>query len=217
MRFLISLFMPILFLIGQTASAADISTLAECTVKVFSEINRTHKWSGKAPAGCPAGVVVEQRQDGAFTSAWVTEGGRGGWARTVFTAAMGYAEIADKNDVVKVGKEIRSRAGRLGRCLDSLIAVKDPLECRYHADKSYLVGDETGIRHEWLIWLDDNGRHTVIEYSFGNTELTPTPPADLPGGQPLLFNMIPDIHTKGGKKGRSGSSAGSMNKALGKI
>lgn len=202
MRYLISLFMPILLLMVQPACAADISTLAECSVKVFSEINRTRKWSGKTPAGCPAGVVVEKRPNGTFASAWVTEGGQGGWARTVFTAAMGYAEMADKNEVQNVGKEIRSRAGRLGRCLDSLIKVRDPLDCRYQANKSYLVGNETGTTLELVIWLDDNGRHTVVEYSFGNTEFTPLPPANLPGDQPLLFNMIPEIHPKSGNKGR---------------
>jgi hypothetical protein len=196
MRYLISLLMPTLLLLGQPVRAADISTLAVCTIGVFSEINHTHNWSGKAPAGCPARVAVEKRADGTFITAWITKGATGGWARTAFTAAMGYAEIADKGELLKAGKEIRSRADRLGRCLESLVAVKDPLECRYSANKSHLVGEETGTRHDWLIWLDDNGRHAVVEYSFGDTELTPTPPADLPGDQPLQFNMLLDIHKK---------------------
>jgi hypothetical protein len=196
MRYLISLFMPVFLLIGQPAWAADLSTLAECTVKVFGEINHTHKWTGKAPEGCSARVVVEKRQDGAFITAWVTEGAAGGWARTAFTAAMGYAEMADKNELIKAGKEIRSRAGRLGRCLESLITVNDPLECRYRANKSYLVGEETGTRHDRLIWLDDNGRHAVVEYSFGDTEFEATPPADLPGDQPLQFDLNLDIHQR---------------------
>jgi uncharacterized membrane protein YgcG len=122
---------------------------------------------------------------------------------------MGYAEMADKSDVIKAGKEIQSRGVRLGRCLESLITVKDPLECRYQANKSYLVGEETGTRHDWLIWLDDKGRHTVVEYSFGNTEFNPTSPADLPGNQPLQFEMNQDINLKVGNKGKSGNSAGS--------
>jgi hypothetical protein len=196
MCLVIALFMPVLMFIAQPAWAADISTLAECTVRVFSEINRTHKWSGKAPEGCPARVIVEKRQDGVFITARISEGAAGGWARTAFTAAMGYAEMADKSDVVKAGKEILSRAGRLGRCLDSLIRVKDPLECRYNANKSYLVGEETGTRHDWFIWLDDNGRHAVVECSFGDTEFETTPPADLPGNQPLQFDMNQDFQLK---------------------
>jgi len=184
---------------GQPAAAADIQTLADCAVRVFSGISQTRAWSGKTPEGCPAHIFVEKRGDGVFITAWIAEGAPGGWARTAFTAAMGYAEMADKGAVVKAGKDIRSRAGRLGRCLDSFTAVRDPLECRYHADKSYLVGEETGTSHEWLFWLDDNGRHAVVEYVFGDTEITPSLPADLPNGQPMYFDMLLEIHPKSGK------------------
>jgi len=171
--------------IGQPAVASDVRTLCDCTVRVFNGINKTRSWSGKAPEGCPAHIFVEKRGDGVFITAWIS--------------AMGYTELAEKGTVADAGKDIRSRAGRLGRCLDSFIAARDPLECRYHADKSYLVGEETGSMHEWLFWLDDNGRHAVVEYAFGDTEITPTLPADLPSGPPMYFDMLLDIHLKNGK------------------
>lgn len=185
-------------LIALPAAGADIEALARCTTKVFNEINLTRKWSGKAPDGCTATVAVEKRSDGIFVAAWAVESTTGGWVRTAFSSAAGYAEMADKKALARANRDIMNRAARLGRCLDSIIAVNDPLECRTHATKSYLVDEVTGTEHNRLIWLDDNGRHTVVEYSFGDTEATPTPPADLFEGNPLEPGVIIHLYQEAG-------------------
>lgn len=172
----------------------DVSGLAECTTKIFREINRTQKWSGKPPAGCPAQVVVEKRDSGVFVTAWSIDRGEGGWVRTSFTGAMNYAEIAGKMPLAKAGKEIRARAARLERCLNSINTVNDPLDCRDRAVKSYEAGEVTGTENKRLVWLEDNGRHTVVEYAFGTTSATPTPPVDLLNGENVLPGMIIDLH-----------------------
>jgi hypothetical protein len=56
MRYTALLLAVALMLVGTAAPAADIPLLAACTNKVFNEIHRTHKWSGKAPAACPATI-----------------------------------------------------------------------------------------------------------------------------------------------------------------
>lgn len=189
-----------LFLIGAVLCSAlpargqDIPGLALCTTKVFQEINQTKKWSGKPPLGCPTTVNVEKRASGVFVTAWSVDRGEGGWVRTSFSAAMNYAEIAGKASLGKAGKEIKARAVRLQRCLDSINSVNDPLECRDRAVKSYIAGESTGIENKRLVWLDDNGRHTVVEYAFGTTTATPTPPADLLNGENVLPGMIIDLH-----------------------
>ena len=194
MRYGIQLIIPVLLLASFPASAADMIGLAECTTKVFMEINRTQKWSGKAPAGCKARVAVEKRPSGVFVIAWVVQPTDGGWVRTAFSAGMGYAEVAVKNALTRANRDILTRAGRIERCLNSIITVNDPLECRDRATKSYLAGEETGTENNRLIWLDDNGRHAVAEYSYGTTTATPTPPADLLSGQPLPPGMTIDLH-----------------------
>ncbi|MBE2887081.1 hypothetical protein [Geobacter anodireducens] len=190
MRYRILSIAMVYLLIAQPAAGADVGALATCTTRVFSEINLTRKWSGKAPAGCTATVAVEKRTDGIFVTAWAVEVTAGGWVQTALSSAAGYAELADKKTLARANSDIISRAARLGRCLDSIKAVNDPLECRTHATKSYLVDEVTGTEHNRLIWLDDNGRHTVVEYSFGDTEATPTPPADLFEGTPLQPGVI---------------------------
>jgi len=194
MRYIIALIIPLFMFSTIPASAADITDLADCAVKVFREISRTHKWSGKAPAGCGARVRVERHASGLFVIVWDTEAIDGGWARTSFSAGMGYGELASKKELAQARRDIIARAGRIDRCLESIISVNDPLECRDRAAKYYLAGEETGIENKRLIWLDDNGRHTVAEYSYGNTTATPSPPADLEGGYPLPPNMIIDLH-----------------------
>lgn len=194
MRSMIWLIIPAILLTTIQARAAEITALAACANKVFTEINRTQKWSGKAPAGCGARVVVEKRPTGVFVTVWATEAAEGGWVRTAFSAGMGYAEIARKKDLAEARQDIMTRAGHLGRCLESINTVNDPLDCRDSATKSYLAGEESGIENKRLIWLDDNGRHTVAEFAYGDTEATPTPPADLMGGQPLLPGMIINLH-----------------------
>jgi hypothetical protein len=176
---------------GQT-SAADLSSLASCATKVFSEINQSHAWSGKAPAGCVARVTVEKWVDGAQVTTWITEQREERWVRTSFAVLMGYTEIADTKVLKKVNNEILSRARHLGRCLDSLIKVNDPQDCRYKATKDYYVGEKTGTEERWLIWLDDDGRRSVVEYLFGDTVATPSPPADLYTGE--LLPPGTDLH-----------------------
>jgi hypothetical protein len=109
---------------------------------------------------------------------------------------MGYAEIADKKRLAAAERDITARAKRLARCLDSINRINDPLECRDRASKSYLAGEESGVETTRLIWLDDNGRHAVIEHAYGDTEATPSPPADLFTGQPLPPGMTIDLHIK---------------------
>ncbi|MBI2354957.1 MAG: hypothetical protein HYV06_08005 [Deltaproteobacteria bacterium] len=175
------------------AFAADITTLADCATKVFKEINRTRNWSGKAPAGCPAGIAVERRPAGLFVIAWSTEKADGGWVRTSFSAAAGYAEMATKQGVAAANRDILSRAGRIGRCLNSINTVNDPLDCRDRATTSHLVGEKSGSENRRLVWLDDNGRHSVVEQTFGTTSATPAPPAELFGGQLLPPGLIIDL------------------------
>src|ERR1039457_1178360 len=145
------------------ALGMDVPRMAECTTKVFKEISQTKKWSGKPPEGCPAKVAVEKRAGGVFVTAWSVDRAERGWVRTSFTGAMNYEEIAGKIPLTKASKEIRERAARLDRCLNSIISVNDPLDCRDRAVKTYSAGEATGIENKRLIWLDDNGRHTVVE------------------------------------------------------
>ena len=196
MRNLLSWLIPAFLLVSFPAHAADLVSLAGCANKVFTEINHTQKWSGKAPAGCPARVTVEKRPSGLFVIAWDIQNTDSGWIKTAFAAGMGYEELAGKNELADAKNDILSRARRIGRCLDSINAVNDPLECRDYATKSYLAGEETGTESNRLIWLDDSGRHTVAEYSFGTSTATPSPPADLLGGQPLPPGIIIDLHLR---------------------
>jgi len=193
MRYPIFLLALGLMLVGTGAVAADISVLAGCTTKVFDEIRRTRKWSGKAPPACPASIVVEKRADGVVVTAWLTRNADGGWVKTAFSSAMGYGEIARKKELAKAGRDIMARSKRLERCLDSINTVNDPLDCRDRATRSYVAGEESGEENDRIVWLDDNGRHAVVAYSFGNTTPTPGPPADLMNGQQLPPGMIIDL------------------------
>jgi hypothetical protein len=87
-----------------------------------------------------------------------------------------------------------ARAKRLERCLDSINTVNDPLECRDRATKSYSADEESGVENDRIVWLDDDGRHTVVGYAYGNTTSTPSPPADLLNGQQLPPGTIIDLH-----------------------
>ena len=196
MRYPLMLLALVPLLVGAQALAADISLLAGCANKVFDEIYRTHKWSGKAPAACPATIVVEKRADGVLVTVWTVRGVEGGWVRTAFSGAMGYGELARKKEVAKAGRDILARARHLERCLDSINTVNDPLDCRDRATKSYLSGEASGVENDRIIWLDDDGRHTVAGYAFGNTTATPDPPADLFNGQQLPPGTIIDLHMK---------------------
>lgn len=205
MRHLVKFLTSVILLITLPAVGAEISSLAECTTTVFTEISRTQKWSGKAPASCKATVAVEKRQEGIFVTAWTIEPVAGGWIRTAFSSATGYAELADKKALIKANHDIMARAKRLGRCLDSIKATNDPQECRIRVTKSYFVDEVTGTEKNHLIWLDDNGRHTVIEYSFGDSEATPSPPADLFEGNPLPPGVVINLYRKVDASGSRGN------------
>lgn len=171
------------------AQAVEIRPLADCSIKVFREINRSRAWSGKQPDGCSAGIYVEKRPTGVFVTTWNSGSSERGWVRVSYSTAMGFFEIADRKVLEKAGHDIRARALRIGRCLDSIIRVNDPLECRDHATKIYSIGEEAGVEYSRSIWLDDNGRHGVVEYAYGDTRAAVTPPVDLFGGPALPPGM----------------------------
>lgn len=194
--------------------ASEVNGLAACTVKIFQEINRTGKWSGKPPAGCPSTVAVEKRPDGAYVTVWKVENVTGGWVNTAFSTAEGYWEIAGKKDLAKANRDIISRARRLSRCLDSIVAKNDPLECRQKGVKSYNVGEETGIEMQKTIWLPDNGRYAAVEFSYGDSETEPEEPADFIETSPLPPGMAVIIEPRigGGKDHKSSTGkTGSAN------
>jgi hypothetical protein len=205
MRSILMLAILVLLVRTSFAYAADVTELAACTVKIFKEINQTHKWSGKPPAACPATVAVEKRQEGVFITIWKIEKVNGGWVNTAFSSAEGYWEIANKKDLSKANYEIMSRARRLDKCLDSILTTNDPLECRQKAVKSYQVGDAIGTEKQKTIWLDDNGRHAVVEFSYGTSETEPTEPGDIIETSPLPngmdINIVPQVG--GGKHNKN--------------
>jgi len=196
MRYVILLVIVALQLVGSVAYCQEVTKLAVCATKIFKEINRTGKWSGKPPANCPVKAVVEKRPDGIFVTTWTVEEAEGGWVRTAFTGAMDFGEIAKGKALAQAGKDITARAKHLERCLNSITTVNDPLDCRDYATKSYVVDEESGTETKRLIWLDDNGRHTVAEYAFGTTSATPTLPVDLFSGQQLPPGTIIDLHVR---------------------
>jgi hypothetical protein len=167
------------------AEAVELRPLADCTVKVFREINRTSAWSGKRPKGCLADIHVEKRPAGIFVTVWNSGTSEQGWVRVSLSSAMGFYEVADRKALAKGSHDITARAARIERCLNSIIEVNDPLECRDYGIKSYLAGEELGVEYKRQIWLDDGGRHSVAEYAYGDTQATVTPPADLFGGSAL--------------------------------
>ena len=195
-RYSITLLVAALQLAGSIAYGREITGLADCVTKIFKEINRTGKWSGKPPASCPVKAAVEKRSSGIFVTTWAVDAVEGGWIRTAFTGAMDYGEVAVGKALRQAEKEIAARARHLERCLKSIITVNDPLDCRDYATKSYLVDEESGTETKRLVWLDDNGRHTVAEYAFGTTSATPTPPADLFSGQQLPPGTIIDLRVR---------------------
>lgn len=195
MRHLI--WLTILFTLTSTVpvAAMDLMPLVDCSQKVFRGISKTKAWSGKAPEGCLAGINVEKRAEGIFVTTWSRESSEQGWVRLSFSSAMGFFEVADKKELKKAERDITARASRVGRCLDSIIRVNDPLECRDYATKTYSAGDEIGIEYKRTIWLDDNGRHSVVGYDYGDTRAAEIgPPADLFGGPALPPGTNLNIH-----------------------
>jgi hypothetical protein len=174
----------VLFMTIQ-AQALELQPLATCTVKVFKEINRTRAWSGKRPEGCLADIYVEKRANGIFVTAWYRGTSEQGWTRVSLATAMGFFEVADNKSLEKAALDLTARSTRIERCLNSIIQINDPLECRDSATKTYSAGDETGIEYKRLVWLDDDGRHVVAEHAYGSTRTTNSPPADLFRGPAL--------------------------------
>lgn len=185
-----------LLAISLPARALEVQPLADCAVKVFSDINSKRVWTGKPPLGCMARINVEQRASGIFVTAWNSGNSRQGWERLSFSAAMGFAEIASGKLLKKAGRDIKARAVRIERCLNSIIQVNDPLECRDRATKSYVAGEEVGLEYERQIWLDDNGRHSVVEYAHGDSSAAVSPPADLFSGPALPPGTQLNIHIR---------------------
>lgn len=194
MRYLIWMTSVIIFSMDMKAQAMDLRPLADCTVKVFRDINRNHSWSGKTPAGCSANMYVEKRPAGIFVTTWSSSNSQSGWVRLSLSSAMGFSEVADKKLVEKAGRDISARAARIGRCLDSIIRVNDPLECRDYAAKTYSVGEDLGVEFNRSIWLDDNGRHSVVEYAYGDASKADNPPTDLFGGPALPPGIDLKVH-----------------------
>ena len=206
----------LVFAFGSTlAHASDVKELAACTVKIFKEINGTRKWSGKSPAGCPSTVAVEKRPEGVFITIWKIEQVNGGWVNTAFSTAEGYWEVASKKDLAKANRDIMSRARRLARCLDSVIAGNNPLDCGLRWNKSYHAGETTGSDIEKIIWLKDDGRNAVIEFSYGDSVTEPSEPADIIETSPLpygmIVNVIPQLDDGGHEKNSGGTPGASAN------
>lgn len=185
MRYLFWLITAIIVTVSVPVVAVDLTPLVDCSLKVFRVINRTKQWSGKVPEGCSAEIYVEKRGDGIFVTAWNKSASEQGWVRVSLSSALGYYEVADKKTLEKAGRDVRARAARIERCLDSIIRVNDPLECRDHATKTYSAGGEIGVENKRSIWLDDNGRHIVVEYAYGDARGAVTPSVDLFSGPAL--------------------------------
>jgi hypothetical protein len=183
----------VLFMTVQ-AQAVELQPLATCTIKVFKEINRTSAWSGKRPEGCRADIYVEKRANGIFVTAWYRDTSEQGWTKVSLATAMGYLEVADKKYLEKGALDLTARTARIERCLNSIIQINDPLECRDSGTKTYSAGEETGIKYKRLVWLDDDGRHVVAEHAYGNTGTTVSQPADLFKELALPPGVNLDIH-----------------------
>ena len=192
MRYFVLLLFPLFLLAARPASAVDLGQLASCATSIFSEIHRTRAWSGKAPADCPARVRADKYSDGVLVTAWSRSGSPGAEVRTAFSVLMTYPEIAASKALAKANRDILVRGRHLERCLNSLITVNDPLDCRYKATKEYSVGETTGTERRWLVWIDDKGRQSLVEYLSGDTVFTPDPPVDLYSGEPLPPGI--DLH-----------------------
>lgn len=192
MRYLVMLVISLSLLVARATHAVELAPLAACATSLFSEIHRTHAWSGKPPADCPARVRVDKYPDGAVATVWFWSGPPGAALRTTYSVLMRYQELAQAKALATANRDVKARGLRLERCLNSLIAANDPLDCRYKATKEYSVGEATGTERRWLIWLDDDGRQSLVEYLQSDTIPTPDQPVDLYSGQQLPPGT--DIH-----------------------
>jgi hypothetical protein len=98
---------------------------------------------------------------------------------------MSYREIANAQELRKANSDLLARAGRLESCLNSLLTKNDPLDCRSKSTKEYFAGEKIGTERRWLVWLDDKGRRSMVEYLSGDTTITPSPSPDISPGQSL--------------------------------
>lgn len=174
-----------LILAAQPAAAATVDTLASCTAKVFSVIGRTHKWSRKPPAGCPAGLAVTKHEDGALVTFWTVTRSGDGWVQTSFSAAETYEELAHPNSLSAANRDVLARGRRLSRCLQTQGTTHVPDECRMRGSKETLASEESGVKDISQITLSDMDRYCAVEYVVGDTIATPSEPADMETGSAL--------------------------------
>jgi len=142
-------------------------------------MNKTGTWTGKNPEGCHAKTMVTDSSNGILVTAWIMDREETEWVMTSLTVMMGYSEVSSPKALASGGKEIMERAERLGKCLIPVVKQNNPMDCRYSSYKEYSAGEEMGIERHWKIWLDDDGRKSVLNYIIGNTETLPFPDADL--------------------------------------
>ena len=191
-------------LAAQPAAAATVDTLASCTAKVFTEIGRTHKWSGRPPAGCPPHLAVTKLEGGALVTFWTVTGAGDGWVQTSFSAAESYQELASPNTLSAANKDVLGRGRRLSRCLQAQGTDRVPDECRMRGTKDTLVGEETGVKDISRITLSDVDRYCVVEYVVGDTIATPSEPADIETGNALPPGILIMLK-QGGTSATSGT------------
>lgn len=174
----------LMLFVARPLWGADVEGLAACTTKVFSEMHRTKRWSGEAPAGCLAEVGAFRHVGGVRVAAWIKEKKGEGWVLISFSAVETMAEIADAKKLAAANRDIKDRAGRLKRCLNRADGGSHP-ECRDRGAREYLADDESGVRDLRRITLGDAGRDTELEYLVSDTVATPDLPAETPDDEPL--------------------------------
>lgn len=175
----------IVLLPAVSVRAAEVEHLASCTTKIFDQIAQSQRWSGKAPQGCRSKVVVEQRPGGVLVATWGVEPVSGGWFSTSFAAIESYEELSDKKRLAAANRDIMARARRLERCLKALKTDEVPQECRSRGSRELKVGEVSGAEDYQMLWLDDEGRHCVVEIATGASSATPTPPHEIDDYEPL--------------------------------
>jgi hypothetical protein len=171
---------------STAALGADLTHLANCSIMVFNEIAKTGTtWSGKQPEGCYAKIKVTYTSDGPQVTAWFTDKADDEWAMTSFTVNMNYSEISNPKALAVGNRDIVSRAQKLGKCLNPIVKHNDPSGCLYTSNKEYSAGEMFGTERNWKIWLDDDLRKTILNYSIGDMETLPSPDAGFNPGESL--------------------------------
>jgi len=194
-------------LAAQPAAASTVDTLASCAAKVFSEIGRTHKWSGKPPAGCPAGLAVTTHEDGALVTFWVVTRSGDGWVQTSFSAAESYQELAHPTSLSAANRDMLARGRRLSRCLQTQGTTQVPDECRVRGSKETMASEQSGVKEITQMTLSDTDRYCAVEYVVGDTIATPPEPADIETGDTLPPGILIKL-PRGGSSATSGTGTG---------